>query len=79
MNKKQIYTIYYEEVPCTEFIGTEGLTKEKKKEKWLKIKCDVPVIQEYINRTIHYKGSIINIIYNKFIKNKNLKCVYLLK
>ena len=60
--------IWGELVPCTYFLGEEGLIDEKKKELWVKVCCDVPHIMKKINEDISFKGTLAHNIYLQLIQ-----------
>lgn len=66
---KKLFKIWAEEVPCTEFLGEEGLTDEKKKELWLRIKSDDSNIQNWIDEEIAFAETIPYKIYCKLLED----------
>ena len=63
------FKIWGEEVPCTYFLGEDGLSEEKKKEMWIKVVSNDPGVQAWIDREIPYSKTIPNEIYQELILN----------
>lgn len=61
------FRIWGKKVPCTVFLGDEGLTEEKKKELWVMVKSNNDKVQAWIDKNIWYAGTIANKIYLKLI------------
>lgn len=64
--------IYGKLVPCTEFIGEEGLPEEKKKEMWVWVVSDDLDTQIKINQDISFKGTKAHDLYLKLTENPEL-------
>lgn len=61
--------IYGRMVPCTHFLGTEGLTEEKKREMWIEVISTNVATQAIIERDIHFRGTKANTIYQQLMRN----------
>jgi len=48
------FIIYGKLVPCTEFIDSKGLTEEKKKELWVKVLSNDPIVQDWIEKNVWF-------------------------
>lgn len=63
-------------VPCTEFLGDEGLSEEKEKELWTEVVADNSSLQEWVEWDINFKGTVQNDIY-RFLNKHNSGKVYI--
>jgi hypothetical protein len=66
------FKIWGEEVPCTYFLGKEGLSEEKKKELWVKVISDDLGVQKWIDREISYSKTVPYEIYMALINDIEL-------